>query len=156
MINLFKNKAQVYWKTVSVLAVGGAGVSAHLLELHNKAHSGSADFVCDLSDKFSCSAVALSSYSELLGQPVALWGLLAYSVMALVALYFAVATKVDLRVWYGWLVFIAGALAFSLYLTFVELFIIKYICLYCVTQQVIILLIVSLHYYIWKLDKRLK
>lgn len=147
-------KAKYYWKLISLLALANVGVSGWLLKLEHK-YATSTDTFCDFSDKFSCSTVAASKYSDLFGQPVALWGIIAYIVMFAVALYFSKAKKIKKEIWSAWLVFVAGCLAFSLYLTYAELFIIKSICIFCVTQQVLILLIAGFHWPILKSDNRL-
>lgn len=147
-------KAKYYWRIIAFLSLVNVGVSGYLLKLEHK-YANSTETFCDFSDKFSCSTVAASKYSELLGQPVALWGIIAYIVMALVAYNFSKAKKISTKVWQAWMLFILGSLAFSLYLTYAELFIIQSICIFCVTQQVVILLIAGFHWPIIKSDNRL-
>lgn len=66
------------------LAAAGATVIAiavhgYLLKSHYDLRYGevTGQLLCDISAKFSCSAASASSWSELLGVPIALWGMLA-------------------------------------------------------------------------------
>lgn len=147
-------KAKYYWRVISLLAMVGVVVSGYLLKLEHK-YATSTDTFCDFSDKFSCSTVAASKYSELLGLPVALWGVVAYLIMVVVAHHFSKAKKISKQMWSAWLIFVIGSLAFSLYLTYAELFIIKSVCIFCVTQQIVILLIAGFHWPIIKSDHRI-
>ncbi len=60
-------------------AIGAALVHGYLLKGHYDLHYGevSGQLMCDISDRFSCSAASASRWSEFLGVPMALWGLLA-------------------------------------------------------------------------------
>lgn len=86
-----------------------------------------------------CEAVNTSSYSTLLGIPVAAIGaggytaLLALVVWALVARDNAPAWLNDLR-----LTFASIGLFFAAYLTFVELFILHEICMWCALSAIVI------------------
>lgn len=89
-----------------------------------------------------CETVQLSPWSRFLGIEVALIGLLGYLVMLGVALAgttarFAAARWPDTVL----LALSAGALAFTLYLTALELFVIHAICRWCVGSAVIVLLL---------------
>ncbi|HEU4630213.1 MAG TPA: vitamin K epoxide reductase family protein [Gemmatimonadaceae bacterium] len=87
----------------------------------------------------SCDAVNLSAWGSFLGVPVAAWGMLFYAV--LFALAFAGvherwadhrALPLALLLWTGW-----GVL-FSLWLTYLELFVIHAICMWCVISATIV------------------
>lgn len=91
----------------------------------------------------NCEVVNTSIYSELLGIPVALLGALTY--IALIALSLLVWRDIfaeEARL----LRFLAAAVgvAFSAYLTYIELFVLHEICPWCVTSAVIITLIAAL------------
>jgi len=97
-------------------------------------HYGDAtDTFCDLTATLSCTAVNKSIYAEIGGIPVALIGLYGYGLIVLLTLGRA-KTK--------WLfaVSILG-LVFSLYLTWIELFTLRTICILCVASQLLILII---------------
>lgn len=70
-------------KNMKLMAAGAAvlaiGFHGYLLKSHYDLRYGevTGQLLCDLSAKLSCSATSASTWSELLGVPMALWGLLA-------------------------------------------------------------------------------
>jgi uncharacterized membrane protein len=87
----------------------------------------------------SCETVNTSRWATLLGLPVAAWGLAAY--VALFALSMAGTTEryAGSRGLSWLLVAIAGwSVLFSAWLTYVELFVIDAICIWCVTSALIL------------------
>jgi protein-disulfide isomerase/uncharacterized membrane protein len=72
---------QITW----VSALAAVGFHAYLLNLHYGVHfnSSSGPAICDLSSTWNCSTTTASAYSELLGVPMALWGLLANAAVIL-------------------------------------------------------------------------
>ncbi len=113
--------------------------------LHNKAFVSGA--FCTINSTFNCDIVNRGPYSELLGVPVALLGMTGY-------LFFAIAAGMSLRrpTDKGLLTFLviasSGALAFSLYLTWIEAFVLFAWCLICITSQLMILTIFGSSLYI--------
>jgi uncharacterized membrane protein len=90
----------------------------------------------------SCETVNTSRWATFLGLPVAAWGLAAY--VALFALSLAGTTdRYAASRGLSWLlVAIAGwSVLFSAWLTYLELFIIHAICIWCVTSAVILVAI---------------
>ncbi len=87
----------------------------------------------------SCETVNTSQWATLLGLPVAAWGLAAY--VALFGLSLAGTTDryADSRAISWLLVAIAGwSVLFSGWLTYLELFVIDAICIWCVTSAVLL------------------
>lgn len=87
---------------------------------------------CDINAWFNCDIVNKSVYASILGVPVAAIGLLGYGVLFLIA-----ALKlfgVDFSRKSGLILFSASALGlfFSLYLTYIEAFVLATFCLVCV------------------------
>jgi uncharacterized membrane protein len=85
-----------------------------------------------------CEAVNSSVYSEIHGVPIALFGLAGY--LALAAL-FALEARVPLLQDYAPLAVFGLALTgtvYSAYLTYVELFVIRAVCPYCVASALLI------------------
>lgn len=125
----------------AVLAAGGLGVSAYLTYLKLQFGSG---ISCGIGD---CDLVNSSSYSEIFGIPVALIGMAGYSLLLILhtAAYSADADGLY-RPLLSFVFFsaLAGTL-FSAYLTYVELFVLRAICPWCVVSALIItaLLILS-------------
>ena len=83
-----------------------------------------------------CETVALSTYSEVMGVPVAVIGV-AYSVVALIAsiVWWRTGDRRSLYLLYG--MGLLGLLAVA-YLTYLELFVIKAVCVWCVGYAVTI------------------
>jgi uncharacterized membrane protein len=117
----------------AVLALIGLGIATYLTVIH---YAG-IEVVCAVGG--GCETVQASKYSELAGVPVALLGLIGY-----VAILASLAVRGEngrfLRV-----VLTALGFAFSVYLTYRELFTIHAICQWCVGSAVImtLLLIIS-------------
>ena len=90
----------------------------------------------------SCETVNTSQWATFLGLPVAAWGLAAY--VALFALSIAGTTEryANSRRLSWLLVAIAGwSVLFSAWLTYLELFVIDAICIWCVTSAVVLVAI---------------
>jgi uncharacterized membrane protein len=86
----------------------------------------------------ACEAVQTSRWAVFLGVPVALYGVLGYAVLFLVALVGAQPAFATRRTPTVLLAALAsGGLLFTLYLTYLELFIIHAICRWCVGSAVI-------------------
>ena len=90
----------------------------------------------------NCEAVQTSVYAELLGVPVAIWGLLTY--VALLALWLVKRSD------YGGLGHLAGmatflitlvGVIFSAYLTYLEIAVIHAICPWCVASAVVMVIL---------------
>ena len=131
-------------KIVSALAFGGILVSAYLVYKHYTDPTGTG--FCNISDKLSCDVVNKSIYSEIFGIPVALIGVLGYVFIFLVSLGIAFEWNFSklmhilrpglvIRLLY-WTT--GGALLFSLYLTYMEIFELQAFCPFCLIQQAII------------------
>lgn len=91
---------------------------------------------CNINSQFDCDVVNTGPYSEILGIPVAILGLLAYSFMFVAGYVYARSkNEVILNAITGTAVL---GFFFSLYLTSLEAFVIKTWCLVCLTQQVAI------------------
>lgn len=112
------------------------GLAISGLALHNHYSTGASSY-CSFGDNFNCDIVNRSVYSVVAGVPVALVGMIGYALLAL----FAWLTRRgnDQR---GFMV--AGALAglgFSLYLTYVEKYILGTWCILCLSSLALIVLI---------------
>jgi protein-disulfide isomerase/uncharacterized membrane protein len=71
-----------------VAALLGCGLAAELTRLHFRLNENpDLSSFCNVSARVNCDAVARSSYASVFGVPVALWGLLAYTVIAGVSLW---------------------------------------------------------------------
>lgn len=137
---------------ILVLAIAAIGVTSYLTYLH---YAPEASEFCNFSEKFNCEIVNKSIYSRIeigsLEIPVAVLGLLYY--IGVVIGVGGILKKVPfnkIHKWLTaencirlirWLTFLG--LLFSLYLTYVEAFILETFCLFCLIQQGLILLILG-------------
>jgi uncharacterized membrane protein len=79
-----------------------------------------------------CETVQTSRYSEILGVPVAAFGLFAYATMLLCAVFRGEKAALS-----GAFVALVGVL-FSAYLSYLELFVLRAICQWCVASTVLV------------------
>lgn len=127
-------------KAIAVLALAGAFLSLYLL-LYKLGFYGR--LACGAGG--SCEVVQASAYAEFLGIPVAGWGLGWYAAVLGAAL---AGLRPGARSG-GWprralSVLAAGGVAFTLYLTWVELFVLRAICRWCVGSAVLVAVIAGL------------
>jgi uncharacterized membrane protein len=121
---------------IAVLALVGLLMSVYLL-LYKLGFYG--ELVCGTG---ACEAVQTSEYAILLGLPVAGWGAAWYAAVFVLA-FLSVQSAYHEATWPARLIFLlaAGGVAFSGYLTYLELFVINAICRWCVASAVVTLLI---------------
>jgi uncharacterized membrane protein len=116
---------------IAVLAVIGVVVSVLALRVH---YSTSVE-LCDINEKWDCGIVNHSPFAETAHVPVAALGIAGYLALGGVAL----ARR------RGWLIGLAVvALGFSVYLTYVEKYVLQVYCIYCVISAATITLITVL------------
>jgi vitamin-K-epoxide reductase (warfarin-sensitive) len=122
---------------IAVLAIAGAVDSATSLQRHYAASKSS---YCDLGGTFNCDIVNRSTYSTVSGIPVAGLGISGYlAILALATFYREKAETPALLI----MVSVTG-LVFSLYLTYVEAFILAIWCILCLCSLTLIFLIAVL------------
>jgi uncharacterized membrane protein len=76
-----------------------------------------------------CDIVQASRYAVMLGVPTAFWGLLAYAAVGVLGLAGLTTTR-----WLVAFAIAAGAVGFSAYLTWLELFVVRALCAYCLVS----------------------
>ncbi|HEY6851138.1 MAG TPA: vitamin K epoxide reductase family protein [Terracidiphilus sp.] len=116
---------------IALLALAGAVVSALALQVHYS----TATEPCDINAKWDCGIVNHSPFAEILHVPVAAIGIAGYLAMAGLAL----ARRRRLLA-----VLAVCALGFSLYLTYIEKYVLQVYCIYCVTSAGIVTLMTLL------------
>lgn len=122
------------YRAIAVLALAGAVVSSIALFHH---YGKDKTTYCDFGENFNCDVVNRSSYSTLLGIPVALIGIAGYlSVLALATFYRQKAETPGMLL----LAAVAG-LGFALYLTYIEAYVLATWCIVCVSSLTAIFLI---------------
>ncbi|HLW85945.1 MAG TPA: vitamin K epoxide reductase family protein [Candidatus Sulfotelmatobacter sp.] len=125
-----KSVKYIFW-AIAVLSVAGMIVSAVSLQRH---YAKSATSYCDFGEKFNCDIVNRSEYSELLGIPVAGIGFVGYGVLLALSTFYRERADTPFRL----LVAAAAGLAFALYLTYVEGYVLTTWCVLCLTSLGII------------------
>jgi vitamin-K-epoxide reductase (warfarin-sensitive) len=106
---------------------------------------------CVLSEKWNCDIVNKSIYSTLFGIPVSLMGSVAYFGFLLFSIRGLRKDQKKLLPYF--LAMVLCATAFALYLTGIEAFVLKTYCLFCVVQQLLILMELGLAFYLFKHSK---
>ena len=120
-------------QAIALLALVGLGIALYLW-LYKMGYIGRLQ--CGTG---SCEYVQTSPYGDLWGVPVAFYGVLGYAVIFAVALTGLQPALLSRR-WPTQLVAVlaAGGWLFTLYLTYVELFVLHAICRWCVGSAVVI------------------
>ncbi len=113
---------------IAILSIIGIVVSSVSLYHH---YGRSQSSFCDFGGNFNCDIVNRSIYSEVLGVPVALVGIVGYAGIPVLAALFKNQPKILL------VVSLAG-LAFALRLTYIEGFVLAAWCVLCLTSLAII------------------
>lgn len=116
---------------ITLLALAGAVVAALALHVHYSTETQP----CSINEKWDCGVVNHSSFAEIMHIPVATIGIAGYLALAGLAL-------MRRRILLTGAAFIG--LGFAMWLTFIEKYVLQVWCLYCVIQQVIIVLITLL------------
>ena len=99
----------------------------------------------------SCEAVQTSRWSTVLGLPVAAWGLAFYASVLAVALTGLMERYEDSRpLALGMLALTTWGALFSLWLTYLELFVIRAICQWCVISAVLAVGLTVVSYLDWQ------
>jgi vitamin-K-epoxide reductase (warfarin-sensitive) len=112
---------------IAVLAVMGIAVSAVSLQRH---YAKSATAFCDVGEKFDCDIVNRSEQSTVMGIPVAGIGVVGYGVLLVLATVYRSRSETPTRLF---AVALAG-LAFAIYLTYVEGFVLETWCILCLSS----------------------
>ena len=132
---------------IAVLALAGMAVSSVSLAHH---YSTSKSSFCDFSETLNCDIVNRSEYSTLLGVPVALMGVLGYFTLLVIAMMNRRRSgNLHLLFWLA----VAG-LAFALYLTYIEGFVLYTWCILCLSSLSIIFSITVISFLTLRLAKR--
>lgn len=124
----------VIFALIAILSLAGVIVSAVSLQRH---YAKSATAFCDFSQRFSCDIVNRSEQSSIAGIPVAGIGVAGYAALLVLSTFWkSRADTPNLLLGAA----IAG-LAFALYLTYVEAYVLETWCILCLTSLTLIALI---------------
>ncbi len=122
---------------IAILAVAGMAVSAFSLQRH---YAKSATAFCDVGELFNCDIVNRSEYSSIMGIPVAAIGVIGYGVLLAFSTLYRSRAETPLRL----LIAAFAGLAFALYLTYVEGYVLETWCILCLSSLAAISLITAL------------
>jgi uncharacterized membrane protein len=131
---------------IAILAVCGIIVSSVSLQHH---YAKSKTAFCDIGETFNCDIVNRSSYSKVLGIPVALIGMLGYAALAGLATVYRKREDTPLLLLGG----AAAGLAFALYLTYIEARVLGVWCILCLSSLIVISSITVLSLIVWMRSK---
>ncbi len=117
---------------IPLLVVLGLGVSGYLTYVETN----HVEAVCG--PVGNCNQVQSSSYAQIFGVPIAVWGLLNYGcILVLWLIYrYSTANLADLAL-PALLAFAVAGTVFSAYLTVLEIFVIHAVCIWCLSSAVI-------------------
>jgi vitamin-K-epoxide reductase (warfarin-sensitive) len=124
----------IFFRLIATLSLVGVLVSAVSLQRH---YARSATQFCDLNQRFSCDIVNRSEYSSIVGIPVAGIGVAGYAALIVLATYLRSRTETVNRLLGASL----AGLAFALYLTYVEAYVLETWCILCLASLALISLI---------------
>ncbi|MGA9542338.1 MAG: vitamin K epoxide reductase family protein [Candidatus Sulfotelmatobacter sp.] len=116
---------------IAVLAVAGIVVSAVSLQRH---YAKSATAFCDVGERFNCDIVNRSEYSAVMGIPVAGIGIAGYGVLLALVMLYRLRAETPTRL----LAAAVAGLAFALYLTYVEGYVLETWCILCLSSLILI------------------
>ena len=120
----------LFW-IIALLSLAGMAVSAVSLQRH---YAKSATKYCEFGEKFNCDIVNRSEYSTVMGIPVAGIGVLGYGLLLALSTYYRSRGETPLRL----LLAAAAGLAFALYLTYVEAYVLDAWCILCLSSLALI------------------
>jgi uncharacterized membrane protein len=123
---------QQLMRAIAVIAIVGMLVSSISLYHH---FSTSKTSFCTFGESFNCDLVNRSSYSTLFGLPVALIGILGYLLVLALATVYRDKAETPMIL----LIVSLGGFGFSLYLTYIEGFVLQAWCILCLTSLASIL-----------------
>ena len=125
---------RILFSAIAVLSLAGAIVSAIALQRH---YAKSETDFCQFGQKFNCDIVNRSEYSSVEGIPVAAIGVAGYAALFLLSTFWRLRADTPNRL----LAASIAGLAFALYLTYIEAYVLTTWCILCVSSQLLILLI---------------
>jgi len=112
---------------IAVLSLAGMLVSSISLERH---YAKSATSYCEFGEKFNCDTVNRSEYSSVMGIPVSLVGVAGYGLLLTLSTLWRSRPETPTRL----LMAAVAGLAFALYLTYIEAYVLTTWCILCLTS----------------------
>lgn len=132
---------------ILILSLAGVALSGYALHLHYTIDPSS---FCNFNDTLNCDVVNKSWASEIAGVPVALVGIIGYSLLVLGSVWLLATQKLRQLTWGAMALASIGALGFALFLTGVEIFDLRAYCIVCLASQAVIL---TLAWLVWSIPE---
>jgi vitamin-K-epoxide reductase (warfarin-sensitive) len=123
----FASGNRLLYVGIACLSVLGMVVSAISLQRH---YAKSVTRFCEVGEKFNCDIVNRSEYSSVIGIPVAGIGVAGYALLFVLATIYRSSRQTPARL----LAAAAAGLAFALYLTYIEGYVLETWCILCLTS----------------------
>ena len=130
----FNGRPSKLWLFIALLGIAGLAVTTYLTS-NALSHT---EVGCSLS---GCNTVLGSKWSKIFGIPVSAFGMATYAVIMLGALHAYQSPIDDLRGRRVVALTAAIGVLASIYLTTIELFVIKAACQYCITSAVLVVVV---------------
>ncbi len=124
---------------IAIALVAGAGVAVSSVSLYHHFGTSRTSF-CNFGETFNCDIVNRSTYSSVLGIPVALIGILGYLLILALATVYRDKAETPIML----LIASIGGLGFALYLTYIEKFVLQSWCVLCLGSLVLIVMLAVL------------
>ncbi len=118
---------------LAIALVALAGVLVSSVSLYHHFGTSKTSF-CTFGESFNCDVVNRSAYSTVLGVPVALIGILGYLLVLALATVYREKAETPVML----LIASVGGLGFTLYLTYIEKFVLAAWCVLCLSSLVLI------------------
>jgi vitamin-K-epoxide reductase (warfarin-sensitive) len=121
------------WILLSIALLSAAGVAVSAVALHHHYQEDRTSF-CDIGENFNCDIVNRSTYSEVMGIPVAGIGIAGYLALLVLATWYRAKAETPTLLLLGSL----AGLGFALYLTYIEKFVLATWCILCLSSLALI------------------
>ena len=132
---------------IIILILVGLAVSVYLTKLHYAQDLNSTPAMCGISEVFSnCNSVLQSKYSEFFGIPTAVLGVLFY-VTALVIVITSLLKQDRIFIKLLFWLELVGVI-FSVILTYLQFFVLRAVCPYCLTSAIVTILVFGFSFYL--------
>ncbi|MBS3149534.1 vitamin K epoxide reductase family protein [Candidatus Woesearchaeota archaeon] len=144
---------------ILILSLLGMPLTIYLTYLHFKPELST---FCNFNEKFNCDIVNKSSYAEILGIPVAIFGFIGYLLFFILSFEKIIAMKKkgnlvkEKKITKYILILSIVSFIFSLYLTFLEAFVIFAWCIFCLISATFITIILILSIILYKKDGKIE
>jgi len=140
---------QLLMSVAGILAVCGIVVSSISLQHH---YAKSKTAFCDIGESFNCDLVNRSQYSEIMGIPVALIGMIGYGGLAGLATVYREKRETPSLIFAG----AAAGLAFALYLTYIEARVLGVWCIVCLSSLALIAALTVVGGVMWRKSRQVE